>query len=269
MYAFEYRRPRTLEEAARLLRDHEDARALAGGQSLLPALRLRLAAPRMLVDLQSIPDLRGITLQQGRLHLGAMSRHADVARSRVVAQNLPALAALAAGIGDQQIRNLGTLGGSLANNDPAACYPAAALALDALMTTNRRVLTAREFLAGLYETALQSGEVLTSVSFAIPAGAAYLKLSQPASRFALVGVFVARLATGVRIAVTGAGLGGVFRATGLEECLDLSFSEQALDSSEVDPLELSADLHASAQYRAHLIAVLTRRAVRVIAAESG
>lgn len=240
---------------------NSDAIPLAGGQSLLPAMRLRLAAPRMLVDLQAIGELVGISVEGGRLRIGAMTRHADVAMSTTVAGSIPALCELAAGIGDQQIRNLGTLGGSLANNDPAACYPAAALALAATISTNRRTLSAEELFCGLYETALQRGELLESVSFVPAEAARYVKFNQPASRFALVGVFVAKHRDHVRVGVTGAGLSGVFRATQLEEVLDRSFTRQSLEPIRLDPSLLASDLHGSAEYRAHLIKVLTQRAV--------
>lgn len=264
MYPFEYFRPGSIDEASQLLLQHADARVLAGGQSLLPAMRLRLCSPRALVDLSDIDGLATISESEGELRLGAMTRHAQVAASALIARSAPALCALAAGIGDQQIRNLGTLGGSLANNDPAACYPAAALAHGATICTNRRTLSCETFFRGLYETALQAGELITSVSFPLTDGAAYVKFRQPASRFALVGVFVARHRDHVRVAVTGAGLSGVFRAAEIEQALNHSFDSESLREVRVDPSVLSSDIHASAEYRSHLITVLAGRAVQAI-----
>lgn len=267
MYPFEYHRPCTIEEASRLLMENSDARILAGGQSLLPAMRLRLSSAQVLVDLNGIGALASISREAGTLRIGAMARHAEVSQSPVAARAIPALAKLAAGIGDQQVRNLGTLGGSLANNDPAACYPAAALALGATVVTNRRRLQCEEFFVGMYETTLARGELITDVTFPEVEGAAYMKFRQPASRFALVGVFVALHADHVRVAVTGAGLGGAFRAEELEEALNRTFSRDSLAGSYVDPALLSSDIHASAEYRSHLVTVLAGRAVEKIADE--
>jgi carbon-monoxide dehydrogenase medium subunit len=264
MYPFEYYRPRSLEEASRLLVERPDARVLAGGQSLLPAMRLRLSSAHALIDLSGIDGLAEIASDGSELRIGAMARHAEVAACGQVKRCIPALSRLAAGIGDQQVRNLGTLGGSLANNDPAACYPAAVLALGATVVTNRRRLSCDEFFHGMYETALEPGELIVSVTFPIVEGAAYVKFRQPASRFALVGVFVARRADGVRVAVTGAALAGVFRATPLEDALDQAFSRNSLRELRVDPAVLCTDLHASAEYRSHLITVLAGQAVESI-----
>jgi aerobic carbon-monoxide dehydrogenase medium subunit len=258
---FNYHRPGSVAEAVALLSARSEGKLLAGGQSLLPTLRLRLAAPTDLIDLGHIAELRGIRATADEISIGAMTRHNDVAASREIAQAIPALARLAGHIGDRQIRNLGTLGGSLANNDPAACYPAAALGLAATIRTSRRSVAAHEFLRGMYETCLDPDEIVTSVSFKIPSKAAYLKFMHPASRFALVGVFVAERAGEVRVAVTGAGLRGAFRSQALESALQHSFSVESIDAVAPDAEELSSDLHASADYRAHLIKVMARRAV--------
>ena len=204
MYAFEYHRPETLSAAVADLAN-PDAKVLAGGMTLLPTMKQRLASPAALIDLKSVPDLAGVVRQGDNLLIGAMTRHADVARSNVVQAAIPALATLAVGIGDPHVRNMGTIGGSLANNDPSADYPAAALALGATIVTNKRRIPAQDFFKGLFETALDTGELITQVSFPIPQRAAYMKFPNPASRYALVGVFVAKTAGGVRVAVTGAG----------------------------------------------------------------
>jgi carbon-monoxide dehydrogenase medium subunit len=259
MYAFDYRRPADLEEAAQACQG--DSRYLAGGQSLVQAMKLRLSASEVLVDLGAVPGLAGITAEQGAIRVGAMARHADVARSALVRERLPALAELAEDIGDPMVRSMGTLGGSLANADPAACYPAAVLGLGATVHTDRRDIAADDFFVGLYTTALEAGEIITAVQFPIPQKAAYAKFRQPASRFALVGVFVAKTAGGARVAITGAG-NGVFRHAGLEAALSRSFTPEAVEGVTVDAGELNADLHASAAYRAQLIKVQTQRAVR-------
>jgi carbon-monoxide dehydrogenase medium subunit len=233
---------------------------LAGGQSVLPSMRLGLLAPTGWIDLAGIAELQGICLDGGNVVIGAMTTHAAVAASKDVQAKIPALAHLAGGIGDRAVRNRGTLGGSLANNDPAACYPAAVLALGATVQTDRRRIAADDFFKGLYETALAPGELITAVHFPLPQKAAYLKFKQPASRFALVGVFVARTANGVRVAITGAGP-GVFRVPELESRLTANFTPAACDGATIDASGLNTDLHASAEYRAHLIPVLTRRAV--------
>jgi carbon-monoxide dehydrogenase medium subunit len=260
MYAFEYHRPRTLSGAVADLAK-TDAKALAGGMTLLPTMKQRLASPAALVDLKSVPELAGIVREGDNLLLGAMSRHADVARSSVVQAAIPALAKLAGGIGDPHVRNMGTIGGSLANNDPSADYPAAALALGATIVTNKRRIPAQDFFTGLFETTLEAGELITQVSFPIPQKAAYMKFRNPASRYALVGVFVAKTAGGVRVAVTGAGANGVFRANALEAALNANFSAAALEGVSVPASGLNSDLHADADYRAHLIGVMAKRAV--------
>jgi len=260
MYAFEYHRPRTLSGAVADLAK-ADAKALAGGMTLLPTMKQRLASPAALIDLKNVPELAGMTREGDRLLIGAMSRHADVASSSVVQGAIPAVAKLAGGIGDPHVRNMGTIGGSLANNDPSADYPAAALALDATIVTNKRRLSAQDFFTGLFETALEAGELITQVSFPIPQKAAYMKFANPASRYALVGVFVAKTAGGVRVAVTGAGANGVFRAAAIEAALNANFSAAALDGVSVPASGLNSDLHADAEYRAHLIGVMAKRAV--------
>ena len=260
MHAFEYHRPKTMKEAASLLRKMDNARPLAGGQSLIPALRLRLAKPAALIDLGAIDELRGIKLEGGTLTIGALTRHSDVATSKDVAIGIPALARLADSIGDRQVRNLGTLGGSLANNDPAADYPAAVLGLGATITTNKRAIAADKFFTGMFETALKPGEVIVSISFPLPKRASYVKFRNPASRFALVGVFVSESAGVVRVAVTGAG-SSVFRVKPMEKRLTENFSPEAIAKTRVSPEDLNSDLHASAEYRAHLVTVLAQRAV--------
>lgn len=258
--SFNYTQAATLADAARAAAAL-DAKIIAGGQSLLGAIKLGLTAPASLVDLSALPDLKGIRVDDnGRVVIGAMSTHAQVAASKEVQQAIPALADLAGQIGDRQVRNRGTLGGSLANNDPAACYPAAVLALGATIQTDRRSIAADDFFKGLYETALQEGEIITSVSFPVPLKAAWQKFKQPASRFSIVGVFVAKTATGVRVAVTGAGP-CVFRATSIETALNGSWSETSAKLVHIKPDGLNSDLHGSAEYRAALIPILAGRAV--------
>ncbi|MGO8800489.1 MAG: FAD binding domain-containing protein [Roseiarcus sp.] len=260
MYAFTYQRPTNVAEAVAHLAA-EDAKLLAGGQTLLPTMKQRLASPASLVDLGKIAELSGVSREGGQIVIGAMTRHADVAGSAAVHQAIPALASLAAHIGDPHVRNRGTIGGSVANNDPAADYPAAVLALGATIVTNKREIAAEAFFKGLFETALEAGEIITKVRFPIPEKAAYEKFPNPASRFALVGVFVAKTADGVRVAVTGAGEGGVFRAAALEKALNGNFAAAALKGVSVPAAGLNSDLHADPAYRAHLIVVLARRAV--------
>jgi carbon-monoxide dehydrogenase medium subunit len=259
MYEVAYERPATLPEAVRLLKS-TGGRALAGGQSLVATMKLRLADHGTVVDLGALAELRGIRRERDVLVIGAMTRHAEVAESDDVRRAIPALARLAGGIGDRQVRNMGTIGGSLANSDPAACYPAGVLALGAAIHTTERVIAADDFFLGMYETALRDGELITDVRFPVPQAAAYVKFEQPASGFALVGVCVARTATGVRVAVTGA-KGCAYRCTELEQALQGSFTPQAARAVRVAADDLSADLHASAEYRAHLIPVIGARAV--------
>jgi len=259
MYAFNYERPANLAAAQALLA--AGGNALAGGQTMIAAMKQRLQQPETVVDLGAISTLAGIRKEGNAIVIGAMTRHQDVADNAEVRKHIPALAALADGIGDKQIRTMGTLGGSVANNDPAACYPSAVLALGATVHTDQRTIAADDFFQGLYTTALKVGELITAISFPIPHKAAYAKFRQPASRFALVGVFVAQTAGGARVAVTGAG-NGVFRHAGLETALNTSFTPEAVANVAIDASELNADLHASAAYRANLISVQTQRAVK-------
>ncbi len=258
MQAFTYSNPGSVADAAKAA--GAGAKLIAGGQSLLPSMRLGLAAPDALADLGAIADLKGISVANGRVRIGAMTTHAAVAASAEVTKAIPALADLAGRIGDRQVRNRGTIGGSLANNDPAACYPAAALGLGATIHTHSRDIAADDFFKGLYETALNEGEVITAVSFPIPEKAGWQKFKQPASRFSLVGVFVSKGPQGVRVAVTGAGA-CVFRAQELEAKLAAQWSAAALNGASVSADGLNSDLHGSAAYRAALIPVLAARAV--------
>jgi aerobic carbon-monoxide dehydrogenase medium subunit len=260
MYAFNYLHPNSVSGAAADLA-HEDAKLLAGGQTLLPTMKQRLASPAVLVDLGHVAGLTGVRREGDAIVIGAMTRHVDVATSDEVRKALPALAVLAGGIGDPHVRNRGTIGGSVANNDPAADYPAAVLALGATVLTNKRRIAAENFFHGLFETSLEAGEIITEISFPIPQKAAYSKFPNPASRYALVGVFVAKTVQGVRVAVTGAGSGGVFRATALEAALNANFAAAALAGASISADGLIADLHADAAYRAHLIVVMAKRAV--------
>lgn len=258
MYPFTLERPGSTADATKAIA--AGAKPLAGGQTLLASMKLRLANPDKLVDLGAINELDGIRQDGNALVIGAMTRHADVAASPVVQAAIPALAGLAAHIGDRQVRAMGTLGGSVANNDPAACYPSAVLALGATVQTTQRQIAADDFFTGLFGTALNEGELITAIRFPIPKKAAYLKFKQPASRFALVGVFVAQLDAGVRVAVTGGG-NGVFRHKGLEDALNKSFTPAAAAAVKIDAAEYSSDIHASAAYRANLVSVQTQRAV--------
>lgn len=260
MNPFDYHRPATITQAAEAIVAGDERSFLAGGQSLLPAMKFGLSAPAGLVDLGRIPDLKGITRSGQTLRVGAMTSHAAVAASADVLATIPALAQVADGIGDPAVRSRGTLGGSLGLNDPAACYPAAVLGLGATVHTNRRTIAADAFFKGLYETALDAGELITAVEFPVPEKAAWMKFKQPASRFSLVGVFVSRGSAGVRVAVTGAGA-CAFRVPALEAALSRTWSPAACDGVKVSADGLNTDLHASAAYRAHLITVLCRRAV--------
>jgi carbon-monoxide dehydrogenase medium subunit len=261
MYEFKFHRPATVRQAANLLAKNEDAKLVAGGHTLIPVMKQRLASPPHLVDLSKVENLAGIEMKGRALAIGAMTTHAEVANSPIVGEAIPALASLAGVIGDPAVRHRGTIGGSLANNDPTADYPAACLALDATIVTNKRRLTAEEFFQGLFTTALESDEIITRVMFPLPKKAAYVKFRNQASRYALVGVFVARRPSDVRVAVTGAGGNGVFRVTAFEEALKKRFSSKAIEGLSVAAEGLNSDIHGSAEYRAHLIGVLARRAV--------
>ena len=262
MYAFEYQRAKSVADAASALA--KGGKALAGGQSLVGAMKLRLANPGTIVDLSGIAELKGIKKDGDAVVIGALTTHAEVASSPVVKQAIPALAALAESIGDRQVRNRGTIGGSIANNDPAADYPAAVVGLGATVHTNKRKIAADDFFKGMYETALADDEIITSVSFPAPKKAAYVKFPQPASRFALVGVFVAQTGTGVRVAVTGAAP-HVHRAKPIEDALAKSFTADAAKAVKIFAGHLNSDLHGSAEYRAHLVSVLASRAVAAMA----
>ena len=259
MYNFDYQRPADRAAAAAAAKA-ANARFLAGGQTLIQAMKLRLSSSDALVDLGGIADLKGIKVDGGTVTIGATTTHAAVARSAEVQKAIPALAELAGGIGDQMVRNMGTIGGSIANADPAACYPAAVLGLGATVNTDRRSIPADSFFTGMYETALQPGELIVSVSFPIPQKAAYIKYKQPASRFALVGVFVSQGAGGVRVAVTGA-KSSVFRATAIEAALQASFTPAAAKAVKLPANDMNSDLHGSAAYRAAMVSVMAARAV--------
>ena len=259
MYAIEYQRAKSVADAAAVLA-RTGGKALAGGQSLVGAMKLRLANPGTVVDLSGIAELKGVKKEGDAVVIGALTTHAEVASSSTVKQAIPALAALAEGIGDRQVRNRGTLGGSLANNDPAADYPAAVLALNATVHTNKRKIAADDFFRGMYETALGDDEIITAVSFPVPKKAAYVKFPQPASRFALVGVLLAQTAGGFRVAVTGAA-SHVHRSKAIEDALAKIFTAVAAKAMKISADRLNNDLHGSAEYRAHLVSVLAGRAV--------
>lgn len=261
MYAFDYHRPASLADAAKLLGEKQNATILAGGMTLIPTLKQRLAQPSDLIDLRDCPGLVGVAETGGALVIGAMTTHATVAETSLVAERLPVLARLAAGIGDAQVRNRGTIGGSVANNDPAADYPAACLALGASVVTDRREIAADAYFSGSFDTALEDREIITALRFPIPRAAAYEKFARPASRYALVGVCVARADAVVRVAVTGAREKGVFRLSAFETALTTRFSAEAVEGVAVPEHGLLSDLHGSAAYRARLIGVLAKRAV--------
>ena len=260
MRAFAYHKPDSVQEAAALLANSAETQPIAGGMSLLPAMKLRLTMPGALIDLSGIAVLKGISATTDTLTIGAMTRHVDVADSQTVAKSIPALAQLAGSIGDPAVRNRGTIGGSLANNDPAADYPAAVLALGATIMTNAREIAADDLFRGMFETVLAPGELITAVKFPLPVAAGYAKFQNAASRFALVGVFVAKFASGVRVAVTGAGP-VVFRVPAFEAALSRRFEPDAVNGHGVDPAGLNSDIHAEAAFRAHLVAVMAKRTV--------
>jgi carbon-monoxide dehydrogenase medium subunit len=260
MYAFEYRRPTSLADAVALLGKAEEGKILAGGQTLIPTLKQRLARPTELIDLSQVPELKGIREEAGGLFIGAFTRHAEVATSDVVKRRIPALADLAVHIGDRQVRALGTLGGSVANSDPAADYPAAVVALKGTVITDKREIAGDDFFTGMFETALDEGELITGVRFQVPDKAAYTKFRNPASRYAMVGVFVARFGNEVCVAVTGAGP-SVFRVPDMEAALAKDFRADALNGVTVSAQGLNGDIHASPEYRAHLVTVMAKRAV--------
>jgi carbon-monoxide dehydrogenase medium subunit len=260
MYDFNYVRPASLADAAKALGANADAKLVAGGQTLLPTMKQRLAQPSDLIDLGGLAELKGIKMDGNNLVIGAMTNHAEVAKSSVVKGAIPALAVLADGIGDPQVRNRGTIGGSISNNDPAADYPAGLVGLGAIVITNKRKITADDFFKGMFETALGAGEIVTAVSFPKPDKAAYMKFPQPASRFALVGVFVSKSGGDVRVAVTGAGP-KVFRQADMEKALAANFTADAIKNVKQAVSDLNSDIHGGADYRAHLVGVMARRAV--------
>jgi carbon-monoxide dehydrogenase medium subunit len=261
MYNFNYQKAKSLAEASGALGKSEDVKLLAGGMTLIPTLKQRLAKPSDLIDLGGLPELKGIKREGDTIVIGAMTRHIDVAESAEVKKAIPALAQLAHMIGDPAVRNRGTIGGSISNNDPAADYPAAVVALNATVITNQRKIPGEQFFTGMFETALKPGEIVTAVSFPVCDKANYQKFRNPASRYAIVGVFVAKTKDGVRVAVTGAGP-AVFRQKDMEAALAKNFSADALKDVKQAASGLNADIHASAEYRAHLVGVMARRAVQ-------
>jgi carbon-monoxide dehydrogenase medium subunit len=261
MYAFTFHRPQTLRQAANMLAKNEEAKLLAGGHTLLPTMKLRLAGPPQIIDMALIEGLTGIEQSGRSLTIGAMTTHNDVNTSPVVQQAAPVIAKLAGMIGDPAVRHRGTIGGSIANNDPNADYPAACLGLGATIITNKRRIKADDFFTGMFSTALEPGEIITKVSFPIPKKAAYQKFRNQASRFALVGVFVGKRGSEIRVAVTGAGANGVFRVKSFEEALKKRFAPKSLEGMTIPADGMNSDIHGSAEYRAHLVSVLARRAV--------
>ncbi|WP_186392216.1 MULTISPECIES: xanthine dehydrogenase family protein subunit M [unclassified Pannonibacter] len=262
MYETSYHRAASVADAASLIAKADDGKLLAGGQTLIPTMKQRLAAPSDLVDIGQIAELHGITESGGTLRIGAATRHADVAGSDLVRRLIPGLASLAGGIGDPHVRHMGTIGGSVANNDPAADYPSAVLALDATVHTDKRDIAAADFFVGMFETALEDGEIITAISFKVPEKSAYAKYPNPASRYAMAGVFVVRHKDGsVRVAVTGAGQGGVFRADAMEAALAAKWSADAVAGIALEADDMLSDIHGSAEYRANLVTVMAKRAV--------
>jgi carbon-monoxide dehydrogenase medium subunit len=261
MYAFQYHRPQSVADAVKLLADNGEAKLLAGGHTLIPTMKQRLANPPALIDLARVAELRGIQKSVTDLVIGAMTTHDEVANSSDVRSAIPGLCEVAAAIGDPHVRNRGTIGGSVANNDPAADYPAALLALNATIATNKRELKADDFFKGLFSTALGDGEIITRISFPVPGKFAYVKFANPASRYALVGVAVAQIGKEARVAVTGAGSSGVFRHKAAEAALAGNWATQSLANLATSASDMMSDIHADAAYRAHLVGVLARRAV--------
>jgi carbon-monoxide dehydrogenase medium subunit len=261
MYAFTFHRPQTLRQAANMLAKNEEAKLLAGGHTLLPTMKLRLAGPPQIIDMSLVEGLSGIEQSGRSITIGAMTTHNDVNTSPVVQQAAPVIAKLAGMIGDPAVRHRGTIGGSIANNDPNADYPAACLGLGATIITNKRRIKADDFFTGMFSTALEPGEIVTKISFPIPKKAAYQKFRNQASRFALVGVFASKRGSEIRVAVTGAGANGVFRVKSFEEALKKRFSPKSLEGMSIPADGMNSDIHGSAEYRAHLVSVLARRAV--------
>ena len=261
MYETNYHRASSVADAVKLLKKSEDPKILAGGMTLIPTMKQRLAAPTDLVDISRMADIQGIKVSGKNVSIGAGTTHADVANNEKLAKVCAALCSLASHIGDPHVRNRGTIGGSVSNNDPAADYPSAMLALNAIIVTDKRSIPADKFFKGLFETSLKDGEVVTAIEFTAPAKAAYSKFPNPASRYAMAGVFVAKDKDGVRVAVTGAGEGGVFRHKGLEAALEKKFEAASVDGVKVDSKGLMGDMHATPEYRAALIKVMAKRAV--------
>jgi carbon-monoxide dehydrogenase medium subunit len=261
MYNFTYHRPTTARQAANLLAKHPESKLLAGGHSLIPVMKLRLAQPSALIDLNGCEDMVGVELKGRSIVIGAMTRHADVANAKVLREALPGLASVPGSIGDPQVRNRGTIGGSIANNDPNADYPAACLGLGATIITNKRRIAADDFFTGMFSTALEDNEIIVKVSFPIAKKAGYEKFKHPASGFALVGVFVSKRGSDIRVAVTGAGSNGVFRVKSFEEALKKRFAAKSIEGMTIPATGMNSDIHASAEYRAHLVGVMARRAL--------
>lgn len=262
MYATSYHRASSVDEAVNLRSTQDEGRYLSGGMTLIATMKQRLAAPSDLIDLRHVPGLKGITVQGRTVRIGAATPHAEVAASAAIRAVCPALCNLAGMIGDPHVRHMGTIGGSVANNDPAADYPSAVLALNATIITDRREIPADDFFLGMFETALQETEMLTAIRFEAPERAGYAKFANPASRYALTGVFVSKSASGVRVAVTGAGAAGVFRVPEMEAALSSSFAPESVAGIAVDPSMLMADMHATSEYRANLVRVMAKRAVQ-------
>jgi carbon-monoxide dehydrogenase medium subunit len=260
MYDFDYHKPSSVADAVKLLSADPDARAISGGQTLLPALKHRLNRPTYLVDLSGIAELKGVKREGDKVTVGALTRHIEVQNSPEVKSAIPALAQMAAVIGDIQVRNRGTIGGSVANNDPAADYPSAVLGLGATVITDKRRIAADDFFQGMFTTALEPGELLTAIEFPIPEKAGYAKMRNPASRYVMAGVFVAKTSGGVRVVVNGAGP-GVFRQTDMEQALSANWSPDAVAGIKQASEGLNSDIHGSAEYRAHLVTVMAKRAV--------
>ncbi|MBX9595234.1 MAG: xanthine dehydrogenase family protein subunit M [Roseomonas sp.] len=261
MYDFEYHKPSSVADAVKILAADPDARAISGGMTLLPALKLRLNKPTSVVDLSGIAGLHGVKREGGKIVIGALTKHYEVATSAEVKASIPALAAMAASIGDTQVRNRGTMGGSVANNDPSADYPAALLAMGATIQTDRRTISADDFFQGMFATALEAGELVTAIHIPVPEKAGYAKMKNPASRYSMAGVFVAKGPAGVRVAVNGAGNNGVFREAAMEKALAATWSADSVAGIKVDAGGMNGDIHGSAEYRAHLVTVMAKRAV--------
>jgi carbon-monoxide dehydrogenase medium subunit len=261
MYDFAYHKPSSIADAVKLLASDPDARAISGGMTLLPALKLRLNKPSAVVDLSGIAELRGVRREGGTIIIGALTKHFEIATGAEIKSAIPALAWMASTIGDTQVRNRGTMGGSVANNDPSADYPAALLALGATIQTDKRKVSADDFFQGMFATALDTGELVTAIHIPVPEKAGYAKMKNPASRYSMAGVFVARGPQGVRVAANGAGANGAFRVKEMEAALSSNWSPDAVASIKLDPSAMNGDIHGSAEYRAHLVTVMAKRAV--------